>query len=76
MIQGLKKVLSDHTGQADFLLRKYSNFYEGTGKSSSNKINYKKSKKWPWQATCQWELLAQRTSWNSSYCDDGDDNDN
>ena len=39
MIQGLKKVLSDHTGQADFLLSKYSNFYEGPGKSSSKKIN-------------------------------------
>ena len=38
-MQGLKKVLSDHIGQADFLLSKYSNFYEGPGKSSSNKIN-------------------------------------
>ena len=39
-MQGLKKVLCDHTGQADFLLSKYSNFYEGPGKSSSDKINY------------------------------------
>ena len=26
-MQGLKKVLCDHTGQADFLLSKYCNFY-------------------------------------------------